>query len=109
MHDILNRHTSKIKVSSELAENVDVVSYMQDKTSASYPSYSPSAITRTYAFYQVLMFPYIYEPIFPYDKKVLVPYGSNYSSVPEGDKRMWYNAAKEVLSVIEDRNRPKSH
>jgi glucose dehydrogenase len=48
VHDILNRHASKIKVSSELAENVDMVSYMQDKTSTSYPSYSASAITRTY-------------------------------------------------------------
>jgi hypothetical protein len=40
-----------------------------------------------------------------YGKKILDPYGSNYSSAPDGYKRMWYNAAKEVVSFLNSNRR----
>jgi hypothetical protein len=51
----------------------------------------------------VLQFPFIREliyPYYPYEKKVLLSYGSVYGSIPEGKKRRWYNAAKEVLEIV---------
>lgn len=64
-----------------------------------------STMPRRYTFYQVIMFPFIHKVIFPYGKKILVHYGAIYSTVPEGTKRMWYNAAKEVIEVFERSNR----
>lgn len=97
--EVAERFNSTVNtmVDAHQIDGIEGRRYTQERLlEAAFRSITP----RSHVYYQLTTFPYIDDSIFQYGRRVLMPLESEDRGVPEGKKRFWRNAAKELLAAI---------